>query len=594
VTSSVRCSPFPLAALLSPSSIPRGLFIAMVALVVSAAPGWGQFQSPTSISLGFSSGMQASADFNGDGKPDLAIYNPSGGSVSILLSNGDGTFQNRVTIPVASAGAVGIVVRTGDFNGDGKQDLLVAGTIFRGNGDGTFGGGIQLPVQSVGFPVTSDFNRDGKTDIAFAHTANCSNSRSCSVALTVVLSQASGSFQQLPDLVTQESWQSYGSLVAGDFNRDGKLDLAVPVFASGVSGVDMSVVVFWGKGDGTFQPQIESGLGAWAGNQMVAGDFNGDGITDLAWLVQEGTLNFQQVSPAQAAVMMSNGDGTFKAPVFSTFNTLSYVDSLVSADFEGDGKSDLALVSRPYGPPQVVNLLFSAGDGTFHGPSSVTINATSTGSPTFELHDASVGDFNGDGRIDLAIPMPEYYTEAILLNSLPRRDFSVAAEAGGSASQTVTAGQTASYSLALTPSNGFTGTVALTCSGAPAAASCAVNPSSVNVNGTVTTPFNVSVSTTARTSAASVLPMPRGLIGWTLVLLAGLSSAWFAARRRRFIAALGSLSVVVLGLLIGCGGGSTPIKSPVQTGTPAGTYTVVVSATSGSTTHTQNLTLVVQ
>ena len=570
--------------------ISRPRFVAVIALAMGVVPAWGQFQSPMSISLGFSAGTQASADFNGDGKPDLAIYNPSSGSVSIWLSNGDGSFQNRSTIPVTTAGTSGIVVRTGDFDGDGKQDLLVLGSIFRGNGDGTFGAGIKLQIQNLGLPLTGDFNRDGKTDIAFWHTLNCSFP-SCSIAITVLLSQGSGNFQQLPDVVTQGSWQTAGFLVSGDFNGDGRLDLALPVATIGPS---MSMIVFLGNGDGTFQPYVESGLGTWT-NDVVTGDFNGDGITDLAWVVPEVTLNSQQVSPAQVAVMMSGGGGTFKAPVFSTFGTLPFNDSVVSADFDGDGKSDLALVSRPYVPPQVVNLLFSAGDGTFRGPSTVGINSSSnTGSPTFELDGPSVGDFNGDGRMDLAIPMGEYFTEAILLNSLPIRDFTVGAGPGGSNSQTVTAGQTASYSLALTPSNGFNGTVTLSCSGAPVAAGCAVNPPSLNVSGTGAAPFTVTVTTTARTAAAAVWPRPSGILGWAITLLVGgVFSVWFSAKRKKLFATLAPLIVLAL-LMAGCGSSSSAPKTPAPTGTPAGTYTMVVTATSGSTVHSQNLTLVVQ
>jgi hypothetical protein len=183
-------------------------------------------------------------------------------------------------------------------------------------------------------------------------------------------------------------------------------------------------------------------------------------------------------------------------------------------------------------------------------------------------------------------------------------DFAMGAASGGSMTGTVTAGQAANYSLSLTPSGGFSGTVTLTCSGAPTAASCAVNPASVNVSGAAAAPFTVSVTTTSRTAGASVLPRPTSPAGWMIVLLfGGLASAWFARLRKRLMChptlakgrrgwgILGMLAV--LALMVACGGGSSSTKPPVQTGTPAGTYTIVVSATSGSTTHTQNLTLTV-
>jgi hypothetical protein len=181
-------------------------------------------------------------------------------------------------------------------------------------------------------------------------------------------------------------------------------------------------------------------------------------------------------------------------------------------------------------------------------------------------------------------------------------DFAMAAAAGGSTTQTVTAGQTANYSLVLTPAGGFTGTVTLSCSGQPQNGSCAVAPGSVTVSGIAATPFTVGVTTAAR-SASTPGTVGAGMgaggrgpgtLAWMLAFAVG--SLWLTRGRRRLISVLGplaTLAMVALLLMVGCGGGSTSTPPPVHTGTPAGTYTIVVTATSGSTTHTQNLTLTV-
>jgi hypothetical protein len=182
-------------------------------------------------------------------------------------------------------------------------------------------------------------------------------------------------------------------------------------------------------------------------------------------------------------------------------------------------------------------------------------------------------------------------------------DFSMAPPAGGSTSQTINAGQTATFNLSLAPAGGFSGTVTLSCSGAPTGATCLASPASVTLGGSAPVPFTVTVSTAARSSAvpASMSGQlgpasngPRDFFFW--ITAATLLTLWFGARRRKLAAVvkpLWTLAVVALLLIVGCGGGSKTTPPPVQMGTPAGTYTIVVSAVSGATTHTQNLTLTV-
>ena len=176
-------------------------------------------------------------------------------------------------------------------------------------------------------------------------------------------------------------------------------------------------------------------------------------------------------------------------------------------------------------------------------------------------------------------------------------DFTMEVSSGSSTSATVAAGQTANYELVLNPT-GFSGTVAMSCSGAPPRATCSVSPSSLALDGSTPAEVTVSVTTTARSLAPPGHPVgPLGgkrspMTPWLLWLasLLMIAGCRLAARRR----AVWGLTAVVLAVMVwaACGGGGgAPAPSPVQTGTPAGTYTLTVTATAGNLTHSTSLTL---
>jgi hypothetical protein len=170
--------------------------------------------------------------------------------------------------------------------------------------------------------------------------------------------------------------------------------------------------------------------------------------------------------------------------------------------------------------------------------------------------------------------------------------FSLATAAGSSASATISAGQTAHYTLSLIPSAGFAGTVMLTCAGAPAAATCSV-PASVQVDSSAPATVNVSVSTTSHTAGALQHP-GFGYLSWAwAVSMMGIALAPGRDRLRR--SARRYLGLIVLALLVfvgGCGGGGSSHQSP--NGTPAGSYTLMVTASSGSASQSISLALTVQ
>lgn len=320
----------------------------------------------------------AEADLNGDGKPDLVIANGNSNTVSVLLGNGDGTFQPHVDY---ATGTGPWSVAVGDFNNDGKPDLAVVNlyntvSIFLGNGDGTFQTPLTISGQNIvgeGIAV-GDFNGDGKLDLALG----VSNSQGAGVQ--VLLGNGDGTFHYA-------NWYAIGSgpfyfvpmsIIARDYNRDGKLDLAL------VAGDNSdSIYVLLGNGDGTFQSPVEYPV---AGNpfSLVAGDFNGDGILDLA--TTYGLLGSSNI----VSVLLGNGDGTFQPHV--DYSTGQGAVQLTVADVNGDGNLDLAMTDLE---ANTISILLGNGDGTFQENQDFP-----TGNSPYGL---TAADFNGDGRMDLAV-----------------------------------------------------------------------------------------------------------------------------------------------------------------------------------------------
>jgi hypothetical protein len=325
----------------------------------------------------------ATGDFNGDGKLDVVLENYSAGTLSVLLGNGDGTFQPQVTYAVGTDPERVLVA---DFNGDGIPDIVVANTgsntlgILLGNGDGTFKPQVTYAASSpVGLGVM-DLNHDGIADlIASNYYSN---------TVSVLLGNGDGTFQSA---VTYATGSTPQTLAEGDFNGDGNVDLAVGNLNNNTVGI------FLGKGDGTFQAQVTYPVGSQPQGVQV-GDFNGDGLEDLA---------VSNSGDGTVGILLGKGDGSFQPQVAYPVGATPV--GLVIADFNGDGKQDIS-VGNTAQSSLSQSILLGNGDGTFQPQLTF---------PTGNFpYGAAAGDFNGDGFPDLAISNFNDATATILLSQV--------------------------------------------------------------------------------------------------------------------------------------------------------------------------------
>lgn len=343
------------------------------------------FLDASSPSTGQDPDSDVIADFNGDGIADVAIANYSDNTITVLLGKGDGTFAPAPGSPITVTSVARSIV-AGDFNHDGKIDLAMTNsfyngvvTILLGNGDGSFTPAPGLPTtvgdsfQIVDSLATGDFNGDGIQDIA----VGVSGSYYGPGVLVVLLGNGDGTFKKLPGVTLA---QQSASPTTGDFNRDGITDLAI------VDYYGSQVAIYLGNGDGTFQQAPNSPLTVGPeATGAVAADLNGDGILDLA------VANLiSPLSNGTITILLGAGDGTF-TPVSASPTVGNNPYNIAYGDFNGDGKADLATANNG---DDTVSYLLGNGDGTF----LPTIASTYLGQFTTYL---ATGDINGDGLTDV-------------------------------------------------------------------------------------------------------------------------------------------------------------------------------------------------
>ncbi|MFZ0278391.1 MAG: FG-GAP-like repeat-containing protein [Candidatus Sulfotelmatobacter sp.] len=694
---------------------------------VQLGNGDGTFQqpivSPLTIEAINNNDLMIAGDFNGDGKPDVVIMDDYAAGFEVLLGNGDGTFQTAVNTPVSYT-ALSLAV--GDFNLDGKADVITTTNtsgatgsmnVYLSNGDGTFHAGPQYAVPLYSGVVVRDVNKDGKPDLIVASFGG---------PLEVFLGNGDGTFKSP---ISGPSADFSGVMVVKDFNGDGNPDIAVGTYGG--------MAFLAGNGDGTFQTPVYSACGlptcsgsatqalGYSGGKMVVGDFNGDGKLDLA------TYPPFDTTLSGAVILIGNGDGTFQEPY--PYSAAGTPADLLTGDFNSDGISDLAMPNMAfYGPNVSVVTLYLSGPtldffpgtltfGTQNsgatsspqsfkltnlGPGALSLNSIEAAGQFSETNDCGTGlnktqaceisvtftptgngpqsgtvnfsdnfaaglqtvtlagtgygpfvgitpttltfagQFVGSSSSPQAVTLmnqgPGVLTPSIQITgdfnqtnncgsslavgnscviqvtfqpattgtrtgaltfvdnaagapqSIPLAgvgaSFALGLASGASGSATITAGATATYNLTIGGA-GFAGAVDLTCTGAPTTgANCAV-PASVTLSATTPSALTVTVTTTSRTTAA-LSPSHRNWFWafavFALLWLPTVRSTRSAPRRLR------GAALLLLTTICSCGGGGSSSAQMNPNGTPAGQYSLTITASAGSNTQSLPLKLIVQ
>jgi len=446
-----------------------------------AAPN---FTNRTDFTAGGAPRSIVAADFNRDGKADLASASDINTNLFVMLGDGLGGFPTSNTITMARTTSD---MDTGDFNGDGNIDLVLSSinssgvTILFGDGAGGF---PTSTVVSLGFNQNgvraADFNRDGKLDfITFASSA--------SNRFFIVLGNGSGGFSIAPGSPVILDFTPNGSVAINDFNEDGRLDVAFRKTSPS------QIVVMHGDGNGALTMGTPVNIAANSTGVFTA-DFNLDGHFDLAVPHSDDSLT----------LLFGDGSGGFTPAPGSP---ISGAAASTTADFNGDGIPDLASPSR---------VGFGNGSGGF-----TILNSLNTGSNRFNV---AVADLNGDGKSDLAVVNYGPNKVVVVFNNcapqitaaapIERQQGSPVANA-----QIATVGdqETAAGNLTVTATSvpsGLTVTNIVNTGGvitADVAANCAITPGAKTVvlrvsDGVLTTTANLTVNVTANTAPSLTYP----------------------------------------------------------------------------------------
>jgi hypothetical protein len=619
----------------SPNSAPYGIAVTVAAGVAphSAPAVNGPAFNTTPFSTYFGANVdpsftnlqgQLTADLNGDGAPDLLVYqtvnsgaSPNPVRIQSFVSNGKGGFTagtpQELTLPATTSANVAVTSPAAiDVNGDGKLDLLIGTAVAYGNGDGTFQQPVIPTFLSSGFSETyaADVTGDGKPDVIALNaipSASLGFDASIPLEVTVFANQGSGNFKSL-GAFTLGTGQYSGSITLAslslvDLNGDGKLDLVAQMYFVGAGNAEApaTIATLLNNGDGTFATAVPVGYTTQQNGGSIellsvqAADFNGDGKVDLALIYpppQQTSLTYL----SQIIFLPGNGNGTFGTEINSTISTTEQAGAAsaqppagiaVVTDANFDGSLDLV-----FGSGAVV---LGDGKGDFSaGTPVVEVAIPSLPAAIQYFNVASLGPIQPPGSTypDLVFALSGGSSPPFPLVAIPNASAFAVQSGGGSPTVTVTSGQNASVPLSVTGGASYTGSVSLTCAGLPAGASCTFDPATLNLAGGTPQSSMLTVSTAAGNMAGMVKPfLGPGMTTLSCGIFAGSLLLFWPKRRRAYwmLLALAGLTLLPLG----CGGNESSSTSK-SNNTPAGTYNFQVIATAGTTQATTSCTLVVQ